>query len=321
MENCLYHGKTICTFDLKDDHGIYYEELVLEWKEAAANRLLTCMECGAHVYLAAGPIKEPYFAHYDTLECDYDSGHETEELKKGKRLLYQLLKRSFPEADIQARFRMENGLYSTLYCITEDGRAFAVDYRLTNNSLEGFRERDTFYQANRIKPIYVLGKRQEKDTKQIDWYQSLIQTSMGYLVFLDTDKERITLKKSFGYRLGNERKFLYCIKTYPVRELLLDLEGQMRCDFTGECEQLELKILQEKEQYTRRQDQLKRLREEKLSYEEAERKKQEAYRLSQEKQNQELNPILIEKCRKMIEEGNGHLVSKKYYDAIVRSGV
>lgn len=357
MENCLFQGKTICTFDLKDGNGIYYEELVLEWKEAAANRLLTCTECGAHVYLAAGPIKEPYFAHYDTLDCDYDSGYETEELKKGKRLLYQLLKRSFPEADTQARFRMDNGLYSTLYCILEDGRSYAVDYRLTNNSLEKFRERDTFYQANRIKPIYILGKRQEKDTKQIDWYQSLIQSSMGYLAFLDTDRERITLKKSFGYRLGNTRKFLYCIKTYPIKELLLDTEGLMSQDFTGECGQLEQKIRQEKEQYARRQEQLKKLQEEQLRYQEAESKKQEAYRLSQEQNKnqseamksepdqelknlndlhdqleqsgvqkqsghpeQELNPVILEKCRKMIEEGNGHLVSRKYYDAIVHNG-
>ena len=71
MENCYYKGKTICTFDLKEENGLYYEELVIQWKEAAASRQLTCVECGAPVYLAAGPIKEPYFAHYDLEECDY----------------------------------------------------------------------------------------------------------------------------------------------------------------------------------------------------------------------------------------------------------
>jgi hypothetical protein len=47
MENCLYGKKTICTFDLKDESGLYYENKVLDWKQAAANRLLTCVECGA----------------------------------------------------------------------------------------------------------------------------------------------------------------------------------------------------------------------------------------------------------------------------------
>lgn len=350
MENCLYQGKTICTFDLKDDNGYYYEELVLDWKEAAAMRQLICVECGAPVYLAAGPVKEPYFAHYDLEDCDYGNGHESEELRKGKRLLYQLLRRSFQDGDIQARFRMENGLYSTLYCILEDGRSFTVDYRLQNNSLEKFRERDTFYQANRILPIYILGKRLEKDTKQIDWYQSLIQTSMGYLAFLDTAAEEITLKRSFSYRLGNQRKFTYCIKTYPFKDVMLSTNGQMICDFGQECDRLELKIQEEKEQYIRRQEQLARLKEERLRQEEEELKRQAAYRLAQQEAAGEiagrekadvrysedegisrrestgnyavaasegLNPAILSKCRKMIEEGNGHLVSKKYYDAIM----
>lgn len=349
MENCIYLGSTICTFDLKDENGYYYEELVLNWKEAAAGRLLKCSECGAPVYLAAGPVKEPYFAHYDLEECDYGSGHESEELKKGKRMLYQLLKRSFPEGDLQARFRLENGSYSTLFCILEDGRSFAVDYRLQNNSLEKFRDRDTYYQGNRIRPIYILGKRQQKDTKQLDWYQNLIQTSMGYLAFLDTDQEKLTLKKSFSYRLGNMRKFAYCIRTYPVRELLLEADGRMICDFSEECDRLEHKLQEEKLQYARRQEQLKRLREERLLQEEQERRRQEAYYLAQREKteaisgsipgdgydsagNREtelklhqkeqsgsdgLNPVLLEKCRRMIEEGNGHLVAKKYYDAIM----
>jgi len=331
MENCLYRGNTICTFDLKDDKDLYYEEMVLDWKQAAAERKLTCLECGAHVYLAAGSIKEPYFAHYDLEECDYGNGHESEELKKGKRLLYQLLRRSFPTSDIQARFRMENGLYSTLYCIFEHGQAFSVDYRLQNNSLEKFRERDAFYQFNRITPIYVLGKRLEKEGKQLDWYQNLLQSSMGYLIYLDTKEETLTLKKSFGYRLGNSRKFQYLTKTYPICELTIRSDGQMSGSFTQECERVEQQIMEEKLQYQRRLEQLKRLREEQLRHEEEDRRRQEEYRRTKEREKnreehsyaeqhpkfQDLNPALLEKCRRMIEEGNGNLVSKKYYDAIM----
>ena len=137
MENSIYGGRIICTYDLKDENGIYYEDMVLEWKEAAAGRHLRCVECQAPVYLAAGSIKEPYFAHYDIAECEYGSGQESEELKIGKRLLYQLLKRSFPDNNIQARYRLENGMYSTLFCSDGD-QAIAIDYRLVNNSLQQF---------------------------------------------------------------------------------------------------------------------------------------------------------------------------------------
>lgn len=314
MENCSYQGKVICTYDLKDKNGIYYEDLVLHWKQAAADRQLTCEECGAPVYLAAGPVKEPYFAHYDLEECDYGKGHETEQLKKGKRLLYHFLKQSLPDADIRARYRMDNGMYSTLFCQTKNGKALAVDYRLQNNSLEKYQERNNFYQSYSIKTIYILGIERKKETNQIDWYQHLLQTSMGYLLFLDTDKECLTLKKSFGYRLGNERKFLSCSKTYPVNSLMMDSDGQINCDFIQRCLEIENQIRAEKDCYEKNRDQLKKLREES--------QKLQVRDFSGSKNlfdcHSDLNPIILEKCRKMIAEGNAHLVSKKYYEAIMQ---
>ncbi|MHB8127520.1 MAG: competence protein CoiA family protein [Mobilitalea sp.] len=342
MENCLYHKKTVCTFDLKDENGLYYEDMVLEWKQAAADRWLTCMECGAPVYLAAGPIKEPYFAHYDLVDCNYGNGHESEELKKGKRSLYYLLKRSFPKSEVQARYRMDNGIYSTFYCQVDDSKSIVIDYRLQNNSLEKFHLRDSYYQTKNIRPIYVMGIRQEKDTKQINWYQSLLQTSMGYIAFLDTEQERLTLKKSFGYRLGKDRKFLYCNKSYPIKEALLNSEGQFMCDFTEECSKIELQIIEEKLQFQRMQERAMERKEEQLRLEAIEKDRLETYRLQayrseeindaklieqkakaasilskQEIEKMGLNPAIFEKCKTMIEEGNANLVSKKYYDAIM----
>lgn len=353
MENSLYRGKMICTYDLKDESGIYYEDMVLEWKEAAAGRELHCVDCKAPVYLAAGPIKEPYFAHYDTLECEYSVGQESEELKKGKRLLYQLLKRSFPEGNIQARYRLENGMYSTLFCDNGD-QPIAMDYRLVNNSLQNFRLRDDYYQSHGIKVIYVLGKRQKKATKQIDWYQNLIQNAMGYLAFLDTKKELLTLKRSFGYRLGRERHFKDCIKAYPIHDISMNSAGRMLCDFDGLCNEVERQIIEEKLKYERTQDQLQQLREEKLRLEQEELMRMEAYRELQsrslsgravDREQEELhhhsvkestitliersdedilalglNITLYRKCITMIEQGDGHLVAKKYYDLITGIG-
>jgi len=288
MENCLYHGKAICTFDLKDESGFYYEDLVIEWKKAAARRELTCIECGEKVYLAAGPLKEPYFAHYDSKECDYGNGHETEELKKGKRLLYQLLKRSYPESPVISRYRMENGMYSTFFCQYEGELKLAVDFRLQNNSLEKFQMRDSYYQENHITPFYILGISQDLENKQFTWYQNLIQKSMEYCAFLDVDKESFVLKKSFGYRIGEVRKFSYCRIIYRIKDLLIGKDGHFICDFLDECMKIEKKIQEIKEQHL----------------------------ITHKKEHYNLNPVLLEKCKKMIEEGNGHLVSKKYYDAI-----
>ncbi len=350
MENSVYRGKLLCTYDLKDENGIYYEELVLEWKEAAADRGLRCVDCGAPVYLAAGPVKEPYFAHYDSQECDYGGRQESEELKKGKRLLYQLLKRSFPDYTIQAKYRLENGTYATFYCETGKQR-IALDYRLVNNSLEKFRIKDNYYEAHNIKVIYILGHRQEMGSRQLDWYQNLIQNSMGYLAFLDTKKEQLILKRGYGYRLGKERRFKYCIKAYPIRELSMNTAGRIMCDFDDLCSKTEEQLKEEKESYERRLDRLRQLRWEKQRLEQEEQLRMEAYRRQEESRHMDrmdsmlqgdpqvgspeerppvtimnrsdeeilalgLNIALYHKCAAMIEQGDGDLVAEKYYNLI-----
>jgi competence CoiA-like predicted nuclease len=348
MENCCYHGKILCTYELKDASGYYYEDKVIEWKEAAAERRLTCVECGAPVYLAAGPVKEPYFAHYDIEACNYGGSTESEELKKGKRLLYHLLGRSFPGSDVQAHYRLANGMYATLFC-TDGEHRIAVDYRLQNTSLEKYRERDNYYQEKGITVIYILGKRLDKKTKQPDWYQTLIQKSMGYLAFLDTEKETLNFKKSISYRLGKERRFQSIDKTYPVRETEIDWNGMPKGSFDIECIMLAQAIKEEKVSYHKKQDQLKRLQNERTLLEETEQKRMEAYRNRMKQLEMEayrnkpssekidlpssdqckhpteeeliamgINPNLYQKCLTMVREGNSQLVAAKYLEVINR---
>ncbi|MDF2543727.1 MAG: Competence protein-like protein [Herbinix sp.] len=318
MENCLLGGKLICTFDLKDRNGYYYEDLVLEWKQAAAQRHLRCVDCNQPVYLAAGPIKEPYFAHYDTLECDYGNGHESEELKKGKRLLYQLLKQSFPEREVQARYRMENGMYSTLFCKLNQEKSIAVDYRLRCNSLEKFQMRDSYYMENHTIPLYFLGIKQMKESEQLAWYQNLMQNTMGYCAFLNSEKESMVLKKSIGYRLGQDRRYKSCQKEYLLQELILNNDGTFLGDFQNECMKLEEEIKEEKERYLKEQQNLAKIKEQVLRAKQKEEERQSQYHRNKVIENAGLDPMLFEKCIKMVDEGNGHLVSKKYYDVIMQ---
>jgi hypothetical protein len=174
---------------------------------------------------------------------------------------------------------------------------------------------------------------------------------MGKLAFLDIEKEQLILKRSFGYRLGKERHFKYCIKAYPIRELVMDNTGRMLCDFDFLCVTLEQRIEEEKSKYNREQENLRKLRDEKLRHEHEEQMRMDAYRRQQERsfmgrsneieqdepqvpepegrssmelikhKDEEilalgLNITLYRKCVTMIEQGDGHLVAKKYYDLI-----
>ncbi|MFT4146125.1 MAG: competence protein CoiA family protein [Mobilitalea sp.] len=302
MENCIHNGKEICTFDLKDKSGYYIDDLVLEWKIAADKGKLICSDCGQRVYLAAGPIKEPYFAHYDKEACSYGNQKESEESKKGKRLLYSLLRDSFPQADIKARCRMKNGMYSTCYVSTSGSQDIAVDYRLQQTGIDNFTERDLYYKENEIIPLYILGINKNIDTNQISWYADLIQKSIGMCLYLDTRNETILLKKRFDYRIGAQRKIKYCKKTYPIQELVLKPDGSFVCDFYEECHKIEQEIQQSKNDYDQK------LREK--------RSQNKAMEIWLNANRTEIRPDILQNAIECLKRGEGELVSKKYLDYI-----
>lgn len=326
MENCGYHGKTLCSYELKDEHGFYEENLVLEWKEAASKRQLTCVECGAPVYLAAGVIKEPYFSHYDRKECAYFSNQESEELLQGKRLLYHLLKRSFLASEVRARYLLGNGLYSGLYCENTGELPMAMDIRLQNSSLEQFRIRNDYYISNQIRPIYILGIRMLKDHKQNDWFGHLIQSTMGYLIYMNSMREEVTLRKTFRYHLGFEKQYEILEKTYSMKELKINPDGTLDCDFYKECNCIEIEIQEKIRRYQEKKDMLKLLEEERALLQEKENQRYERYRReirieelkkAIEEKKQGLHLPLLEKCKQMVEDGQETLVSQKYYEVVL----
>ncbi len=298
MENCWYQGRQLCTFDLKDDNHYYISELVEEWKIAADQGKLICSDCGQSVYLAAGPIREPYFAHYDRLACPYGGLVESEESKKGKRLLYSLLKRSFPENEIYARYKLDNGMYSTCYADNQKGRSIAIDYRLNHSSIEKFLERDRYYQSHDILPLYVLGINQNKNQPQVSWYENMIQKSTGLCLYLDAGHETLLLKKCFDYRIGRQRMVRFSQKYYRMEEVLIGGDGVFLCDFEKECSKVEQEIQDQKQSYR-----------EKIRRQNSDRN--EAALLPDG-----IRADILRNAIACLRRGEAHLVSQKYMDYI-----
>lgn len=92
MLNCLLEGKRVCSLDTKNRFDNYIYSEVEKLKEAGQNKNLICEECGESVFLKAGDIKIPHFAHISGVErdCYFDKNEnkETEEHKRGKSILY-----------------------------------------------------------------------------------------------------------------------------------------------------------------------------------------------------------------------------------------
>lgn len=275
MENCLSDGKELCVYELKNHQGLYDNDLVISWKELAHERKLICPECGAKVRLAAGQIVEPYFAHYDKKECSYGNVIESEESRKAKRLLYMLLKESFPEAKIHARYKLLNGLYASVYAALPNASDIAIEFRRQNLSVEQFRIREAYYKEHNIRSIFVLPIDLDKDKRQLSWYQELIHKSMNFAVFLNVFKETLLLKKSFEYVINGSRSIEIFSKEYKIQDLTLNMDGTFRCDFDKQCDSFQYNLEE------RIENQERELREEKI------RRQEEQMRLKIAKESQQ----------------------------------
>lgn len=252
MENCLLDGKELCVFELKNQQGLYDNNLVISWKELAHEKKLICPECGAKVRLAAGQIVEPYFAHYDKKECSYGNVIESEESRKAKRLLYMLLKESFPEGKIHARYQLLNGRYASVYAILPNSSDIALEFRRQNLSVEQFRIREAYYKEHNIKSIFVLPIELDKDARQLSWYQELIHKSMNYALFLNVFKETLLFKKSFEYVINGRKEIEIFCKEYKIQDLTLSVDGTFQCDFEEQCDAF-LKELEQRIEHRERQ--------------------------------------------------------------------
>jgi len=345
MDICYYNGMEICTYDLKDESGIYYQDTVMEWKRRAAERKLICVDCGSPVYLAAGLIKEPYFAHYDIVSCTYGKRMESQELMRGKRLLYHMLKRSFPTKEIHIRHRLPNGLYATCYVKNEEGYDLALDYRLQTLPIKELDLRVQYYDEQGIIPVFLLGIRQDKQEGQLSWYQTYIQNLSGSCAFLDSEEEKLIMKHHITYLESGKRKSKVYQKSYNIHNLSLSEDGRFLCDFYGDCESIK-EELEEKEE--REQKRLKEIREKERRYHVEQMRQDSFLAAEQERKEQQYNLKLQEylewckqesllkidfhtitlpegirrdvllNCIEMIKNGQEEMISKRYLDYIYK---
>lgn len=330
VENCIYHGKQICSYDLKDEWGIYHQEDVIRLKRAAAQGELYCTDCKERVYLAAGLIREPYFAHYDAKECSYGNSGESEELRLGKRLLYQLLLRSFPKEAVRVRHRLKDGSYTSFYVETEQGGRIAIDYRLTQMSIKQLDIRKNYFLQNQIKPIFILSTRQDKNCEQINWYQSYIQELLGYCIFFDAFSGELELKRGFQAQFHQFRANRMFQEKLLVNETTIREDGTLSSDFLESCRKKEKEMIehlkQQYQSYEREQERRYNYYQQQLDKDASYEREQLINRLLRiveridftktELSNGIRRDILLN-CIEMIHQGEVELVSTKYLNYIL----
>ncbi len=150
----------------KDQNNRYVSLLTLSRAELNEHKkkIYYCPCCTGRVFLKAGKVKMPHFAHAAHLTCDAASEGETEEHLLGKKTLYEWLEAQGYEVELEkyfSSFKQRADLF-----IRHNGKSFAIEFQCSIISLEDIRRRTRLYLKHDITPIWILSERHVKWKKR-----------------------------------------------------------------------------------------------------------------------------------------------------------
>lgn len=108
-----------------------------------------CPVCHTTVYLKAGAIMMPHFAHRSRKICQVFSEGETAEHLQGKRLLQQFFPSSYLEVYLPQIQQRPDLLLAH----------YAIEFQCSTLKFTRFLERTTHYQAAHFQPVWIVGQR------------------------------------------------------------------------------------------------------------------------------------------------------------------
>jgi competence CoiA-like predicted nuclease len=232
IESAYYNGDLWCVYDLKDDKGNYFEDYRLDMRKESQNNKFVCPECGEHLILCAGPIMEPYFKHHENSNCVIRSVSGGTRYFLGRRLLYQLAKKSFPEAKILLNHKLNDHFRSGIY-IDNGDQVLSVEYLSSDMKLAEWEEKHNYFLDNNITDIWILSNKKYK-MDHLQTFEYLISTNSSPIIkILDENNEKIILKINLFIHEIKRTRLLY--QNYPINELSILPEGEFDCDFYHNC--------------------------------------------------------------------------------------
>jgi competence CoiA-like predicted nuclease len=246
IESAFYHGELWCTYDLKDINGSYYEEYRLKMRKESQMNQFICPDCGEHLILCAGPIMEPYFKHHENTQCLIREVHGGTRYLSGRRLLYTLVKRSFPEAKIYLNYKLEDEYRAGIY-VEHGVHKLCIEYLSHDMKLAEWEEKHDYYKKNGILDIWILDNKKYKK-EHLQTFEYLIATNASPVIkILNSLENVIILKQNVWISKAESNKLLYC--EYPIKDLIITPSGEFDCEFIEDCnmemEHINNMILQE----------------------------------------------------------------------------
>ena len=183
----------------KDQNNDYVSLLTLSRDELNEHKkkIYYCPCCTGRVFLKAGKIKMPHFAHAPHMMCDAASEGETEEHLLGKKKLYEWLEGQGFEVELEkyfSSFKQRADLF-----IEHNDTSYAIEFQCSIIPQEEIRKRTKSYLKHHITPIWILSERHVKWKKNsftlsaFHWQSSSGTTLLPKLIAFSPKTSQFTI--------------------------------------------------------------------------------------------------------------------------------
>ncbi len=197
-----------------------------ELKELRKKRLFYCQMCKEPVQLKLGTKKQWHFAHQANFECDFLIERETLYHLKGKRHLYEWLKRQFNEVALEVYLPIIRQRPDLL--LRYQHTLYALEFQCSPISPTLLTKRTNGYLQLGITPMWILGgnrfKRHGQKTfslKAFEWYATRsTQKDGNFLTYYCPEQQSLALLQQLTPYTAT--KILAAYQEHPLQSLTIE---------------------------------------------------------------------------------------------------
>ncbi len=215
MEHAIWKNEELTAFEVAEDY--FYEKKV---REASYRGELRCPDPGCRnpiLKYCHGEIKEPYFAHRDTTDCDYLEYEKSSGMfREIRRKLYE----HFAELgySVATEVKVLAHHYTHLLFTWEDGRKTAVELGTKSTNVKEVEALNAEYEGDGIEVVWLVVDEPTHSVAENHTYFlkrfCLNESSDNSLIVLGYDGNRVTQYKEDPNRYyENERELNF--REYP----------------------------------------------------------------------------------------------------------
>ncbi len=204
MFSAIYNKKKIFSFEITNMYGLRILEKEKEFRLAGHKGKLLCPECNSEVFLKAGKVKVPHFAHRkNNYSCDIKnkSSFESEEHKKGVQIIFNLIREKGYYETIDIDYYLPFKRRANIFIKSEIIMTF--EYIANPMNYNEWHNKQKAYEENNIHCRWILSRKRfnEMNGKDYNFFEKTVSLSdkSNVLIILDTNSNELVIGKYMQY--------------------------------------------------------------------------------------------------------------------------